>query len=107
VAARPWPAEPLPAWREGQGGLFLPLKIPQERARVVARRPGQPGGLPSHRARARARPGESALAVCGKKVRRDKKGVADRAAPPVSERKQKKKGTPAGWVAVLRGLLGR
>jgi hypothetical protein len=54
VAARPWPAEPLPAWREGQGGLFLPLKIPQERARVVARRPGQPGGRPSHRARAGA-----------------------------------------------------
>jgi hypothetical protein len=35
VAARPWPAEPLPAWCERQGGLFLPLKIPQERARAL------------------------------------------------------------------------
>jgi hypothetical protein len=72
VAARPWPAKPLPAWREGQRSLFL-SRI-GVRARVVAWRPGQPGGRPSHWARARVRPGESAPAVWGKKMRRGKEG---------------------------------
>jgi hypothetical protein len=73
VVARPWPAKPLPAWREGQGGLFLPLKIPQEHARALwlgvraSRAAGRPIGRARGRGRASQRSGESALAVWGER----------------------------------------
>jgi hypothetical protein len=74
---------------EGPRGLSPPGRFPGVRARVVARRPGQPGGWPSHQARARARPGDHAPTGWRKRCEGDKVRETDGVAPPVIKRKGK------------------
>jgi hypothetical protein len=73
----------------GQMGK-IPLRLVPTPALVATRRSGQPGGRPSHQARTCGRGRVSTRRAAGRKKVRgitDKGAVADKMAPPVSERK--------------------
>jgi hypothetical protein len=100
VAAPQWPAELLMLWFRGQKGPF-PLEASQASPR--AQRLGVRAGRavrPSHRVRARARPGAHTPVCKGIKVRGNGIRATDRWGRVVSERKRKEKG------ATTAGLLG-